>query len=113
MTDLRFAWRAVKHVKSNAIVIVKDGSLRGMGAGQPNRLISVELALRGAGNMAHGAALASDAFFPFADGLELAANGGLAAVVQPGGSIRDGEVIDAADRYGVTMVFTGIRHFRH
>ena len=113
MSDLRFAWKAARHVKSNAIVIVKDGALVGMGAGQPNRLISVELALKLAGEAAHGGVLASDAFFPFADGLETALNGGVTAAVQPGGSMRDQDVIDAANHAGAAMVFTGIRHFRH
>ena len=113
LRDLAFAWRAVKHVKSNAIVLVKNGALVGMGAGQPNRITSVHLALRAAGEKAAGSVLASDAFFPFADGLELAAAGGVAAAVQPGGSIRDDEVIRAADAAGLAMIFTGIRHFLH
>ncbi|MQF48862.1 bifunctional phosphoribosylaminoimidazolecarboxamide formyltransferase/IMP cyclohydrolase [SAR202 cluster bacterium AC-647-N09_OGT_505m] len=111
--DLAFAWRAVKHVKSNAIVVVKGQALLGMGAGQPNRIISVQLSLKAAGEASQGAVLASDAFFPFADGVEAAAEGGITAVVQPGGSIRDGEVIDAANRLGLAMVVTGVRHFRH
>ena len=98
---------------SNAIVIVKDGALLGMGAGQPNRLISVELALKLAGDDAQGGVVASDAFFPFADGLEMALAGGVTAAVQPGGSVRDDEVIAAANNAGAAMVFTGIRHFRH
>ena len=113
MANLRFAWKVVKHVKSNAIVIVKDRTLLGMGAGQPNRVTSVHLALRRAEDRARGAVLASDAFFPFPDGVELAADGGITAVIQPGGSIRDQEVIEAADARGMAMVFTGIRHFRH
>jgi len=113
MANLRFAWNVVKHVKSNAIVIVKDRTLLGMGAGQPNRVTSVHLALRRAEDRARGAVLASDAFFPFPDGVEVAADGGITAVIQPGGSIRDQEVIEAADARGVAMVFTGIRHFRH
>jgi phosphoribosylaminoimidazolecarboxamide formyltransferase/IMP cyclohydrolase len=113
MANLRFAWKVVKHVKSNAIVIVKDRTLLGMGAGQPNRVTSVHLALRRADDRARGAVLASDAFFPFPDGVELAADGGVTAVIQPGGSIRDQEVIEAADARGLAMVFTGIRHFRH
>jgi phosphoribosylaminoimidazolecarboxamide formyltransferase/IMP cyclohydrolase len=113
LADLRFAWKVVKHVKSNSIVVVKDRTLLGMGAGQPNRVTSVHLALRRAEERARGAVLASDAFFPFPDGVELAADGGVTAVIQPGGSIRDQEVIDAADARGIAMVFTGIRHFRH
>ena len=113
MIDLTFAWKAAKHVKSNAIVLVKDRALVGMGAGQPNRVNSVHLALRAAGERARGSALASDAFFPFADNVELAAGGGVASVVQPGGSVRDQEVIDAADDLGMAMVFTGVRHFKH
>jgi phosphoribosylaminoimidazolecarboxamide formyltransferase/IMP cyclohydrolase len=113
LADLRFAWKVVKHVKSNSIVVVKDRTLLGMGAGQPNRVTSVHLALRRAEERAGGAVLASDAFFPFPDGVELAADGGVTAVIQPGGSIRDQEVIEAADARGMAMVFTGIRHFRH
>ncbi|MBI4236619.1 MAG: bifunctional phosphoribosylaminoimidazolecarboxamide formyltransferase/IMP cyclohydrolase [Chloroflexi bacterium] len=113
LADLRFAWRAVRHVKSNAIVVVKERALLGMGAGQPNRLISVEIALRRAGDAARGAVVASDAFFPFADGLEAALRAGVTAAVQPGGSVRDAEVIEAADRAGAAMVLTGVRHFRH
>ena len=103
----------MKHIKSNAIVVVKDQTLLGMGAGQPNRVTSVHLALRAAGEASRGSVLASDAFFPFPDGLETAAEGGVTAVVQPGGSIRDQEVIDAADKADIAMLFTGVRHFRH
>jgi phosphoribosylaminoimidazolecarboxamide formyltransferase/IMP cyclohydrolase len=113
LADLRFAWKVVKHVKSNAIVVAKDRTLLGMGAGQPNRVTSVHLALRRAEERSRGAVLASDAFFPFPDGVELAAEGGVTAVIQPGGSIRDQEVIDAADARGLAMVLTGIRHFKH
>ena len=113
LADLAFAWKAAKHVKSNAIVLAKDGSIVGMGAGQPNRVNSVHLALRTAGERAQGSVLASDAFFPFADNVETAAAGGIAAIVQPGGSIRDEEVIAAADAAGVAMLFTGVRHFKH
>ncbi len=113
LAELAFAWRVVKHVKSNAIVLAKDQALLGMGAGQPNRVTSVHLALRAAGEKAKGSVLASDAFFPFPDGVELAVEGGVTALAQPGGSIRDQEVIEAADKAGVAMVFTGIRHFRH
>ena len=113
LADLTFAWRAAKHVKSNAIVLAKDNTLLGMGAGQPNRVTSVHLALRTAGEAARGSVLASDAFFPFADSIELGAEGGVTAVVQPGGSIRDEEVISAANRCQMAMVFTDVRHFRH
>ena len=113
MADLAFAWKAGKHIKSNTIVLAKDNTLVGMGAGQPNRVTSVHLALRIAGEKARGSALASDAFMPFADNVELAAEGGVVAIAQPGGSIRDDEVVAAADRLGMAMVFTGVRHFRH
>jgi phosphoribosylaminoimidazolecarboxamide formyltransferase/IMP cyclohydrolase len=113
MADLAFAWKAAKHVKSNAIVLAGDLALRGMGAGQPNRLNSIHLAVRAAGDRAAGSVLASDAFFPFADNVEMAAGAGVTAVVQPGGSIRDEDVIEAADKLGLAMVFTGVRHFRH
>lgn len=113
LADLRFAWRAVKHVKSNAITLASDRTMVGMGAGQPNRVTSVMLAVRAAGERARGSVLASDAFFPFPDGVEAAAEAGVTAIVEPGGSIRDQECIDAADRAGMAMVFSGIRHFRH
>lgn len=111
--DLAFAWEAARHIKSNAIVIARNRSILGMGSGQPNRLESVGIASRRAGDRASGASLASDAFFPFADGLERALASGVVAIVQPGGSVRDDEVIAAANSAGATMVFTGIRHFRH
>ena len=111
--DLAFAWRAAKHIKSNAIVLAKHRAIVGMGAGQPNRVSSVHLALRAAGDRAKGSVLASDAFFPFPDGVEMAAAGGVTAIVQPGGSIRDEEVVAAAQRSGVAMLFTGTRHFKH
>ena len=111
--DLAFAWKAAKHIKSNAIVFAKDRALVGMGAGQPNRVVSVHLSQRIAGDKAKGAVLASDAFFPFPDNIELAAEAGITAIAQPGGSVRDEEVIAAADRAGLAMVFTGVRHFRH
>ena len=113
MRDLEFAWKAAKHVKSNAIVLAKDRSLIGMGAGQPNRVTSVFLALRAAGDQAEGGVLASDAFFPFSDNVITAADGGVTAIIQPGGSIRDQDSIDAANSRGLAMVFTGARHFRH
>jgi phosphoribosylaminoimidazolecarboxamide formyltransferase/IMP cyclohydrolase len=110
---LDFAWRVCKHVKSNAIVLAKPDRTLGVGAGQMSRVVSVEIALKKAGAAAQGAALASDAYFPFADGLEVAAAAGITAVAQPGGSVRDAEVIAAADKAGIAMVFTGVRHFRH
>lgn len=114
---LRFAWRAAMHVKSNAIVIARaEGPLLatvGVGGGLPSRLDAARLAVEKAGARAAGAVLASDAFFPFPDALEVAAAAGVAAVVQPGGSVRDAEVIAAADRLGLAMCFTGVRHFRH
>ena len=113
LSDLLFAWKAVKSIKSNAIVIAKDRTLLGMGAGQPSRVVSVELALKKAGELAKGSVLASDAFFPFPDGPELAIRRGVTAIIQPGGSVRDKEVIALANTYNVAMVFTGIRHFRH
>ncbi len=113
LADLAFAWKAVKHIKSNAIAFVKDRTLMGMGAGQPNRVVSVHLSQRAAGEKAAGCVLASDAFFPFPDNIELAAEAGITAIVQPGGSIRDDEVVAAANQAGIAMVFTGVRHFRH
>ncbi len=116
MNDLRFAWRIAKHVRSNAIVFVKDGKTVGVGAGQMSRVDSAELAIekaKRAGLDLKGSALASDGFFPFPDGVEKAAEGGAASVIQPGGSIRDEEVIAAADKLGIAMVLTSTRHFRH
>jgi len=113
LEDLLFAWKAVKHVKSNAIVLAKDSMIVGMGAGQPSRVVSVEIALKKAGERSKGSVLGSDAFFPFPDGVELAAQGGITAIVQPGGSVRDEEAIKVANQYKMTMVFTGIRHFKH
>ncbi|MBA2597052.1 MAG: bifunctional phosphoribosylaminoimidazolecarboxamide formyltransferase/IMP cyclohydrolase [Chloroflexia bacterium] len=111
--DLIFAWHAVRHVKSNAIVLASGRAVTGVGSGQPNRLESVRIAVEKAGERAAGSVLASDAFFPFPDGLEAALAAGVTAVIQPGGSVRDAEVIAAADRAGVAMIFTGNRHFRH
>ena len=113
LSDLFFAWRAVKGIKSNAIVVAKGKTLLGMGTGQPSRVVSVELAMKRAGDRARGSVLASDAFFPFSDGPELAIQGGVTAIIQPGGSTRDEEVIELANRYNIAMVFTGVRHFRH
>ena len=111
--DLEFAWNCLRHIKSNTIVLAKDNTLVGMGAGQPNRVVSVHLALRIAGDKSIGSSLASDAFMPFADNVELAAKGGITAIIQPGGSIRDEEVIKAANEHSIAMMFTGIRHFNH
>lgn len=113
MADLKFAWRAVRAVKSNAILLAKDGAAVGIGMGQVNRLDSCHLAISRAGDRAEGSIAASDAFFPFADGLEVLISGGIRAVVQPGGSVRDEEVIEAAKKAGITMYFTGERHFYH
>ena len=110
---LELAWRVVPWVKSNAIVLAQENRIVGIGAGQPNRLESVNIAARVAGDEAAGSVLASDAFFPFADGVEAAIAAGVTAVVQPGGSVRDDEVIAAADAAGIAMLFTGQRHFRH
>ena len=111
--DLRFAWTVAKHVKSNAIVLAKDRTAVGVGAGQMSRVESTELAARRAGDRAQGTVCASDAFFPFRDGLDAAVAAGAVAVIQPGGSVRDEEVIAAADEHGIPMLFTGRRHFRH
>ena len=111
--DLEFAWAVCRHVKSNAIVLVSDGAVVGVGAGQMSRVDSVEIACEKAGDRARGAVLASDAFFPFDDSIDPAAAAGVAAVIQPGGSRRDDEVIAACNRHGMPMIFTGRRHFRH
>ena len=113
LADLEFAWRAVRAVKSNAILLAKDLAAVGIGMGQVNRLDSCHLAIQRAGDRAAGSVAASDAFFPFADGLEVLISGGISAVVQPGGSVRDEEVIEAAEKAGITMYFTGERHFYH
>ena len=113
LADLRFAWKVCKHVKSNAIVFVRDGATVGVGAGQMSRVDSVKLAVMKAQNSLQGTAVASDAFFPFSDGVEEAAKAGATAVIQPGGSVKDPEVIAAADRLGMAMVFTSMRHFLH
>ncbi|MYI83239.1 MAG: bifunctional phosphoribosylaminoimidazolecarboxamide formyltransferase/IMP cyclohydrolase, partial [Chloroflexi bacterium] len=113
LADLRLAWLVGKHVKSNAITLVKDGVLVGMGAGQPNRVESARLAVRGAGEQAAGAALASDAFFPFPDSIEVAGEAGVTAAAHPGGSIRDEDSVAAANALGMALVTTGARHFRH
>jgi phosphoribosylaminoimidazolecarboxamide formyltransferase/IMP cyclohydrolase len=116
LADLLFAWRVAKYVKSNAIVYAKDGRTVGVGAGQMSRVYSARIAgikANDAGLVVPGSVMASDAFFPFRDGIDAAAEAGIRAVIQPGGSMRDAEVIAAADEHGLAMVFTGIRHFRH
>lgn len=122
LTDLQFAWRIVKHVKSNAIVVVKDGKTMGVGAGQMNRVGSAGIAMKqaeealaaeGKDIRKEGLVMGSDGFFPFGDSVESAAQYGIAAIVQPGGSVRDEESIEAANRHGITMLFTGMRHFKH
>ena len=111
--SLRFAWKACQHVKSNAIVFAQDEATIGIGGGQPNRVDCVRIAAQRAGDKARGAVMASDAFFPFPDSVEVAAQAGITAIVEPGGSVRDGESIAAANAHDMTMVFTGVRHFRH
>src|SRR5699024_8929241 len=111
--DLLFAWKAVKHVKSNAIILAKDKQTIGVGAGQMNRIGAAEIALKQAGDKATGAVLASDAFFPMPDTVEAAAKAGVKAIIQPGGSKRDQDSIDVCNEYGITMVCTNMRHFNH
>lgn len=114
--DMLFAWTVVKYVKSNAIVYAREGRTLGIGGGQTSRVMSAQIGITKAGEQnlpLQGAAMASDAFFPFRDGLDVAASHGITAVIQPGGSVRDAEVIEAADAHGIAMVFTGMRHFRH
>jgi phosphoribosylaminoimidazolecarboxamide formyltransferase/IMP cyclohydrolase len=113
LADLKFAWKVCKHVKSNAIVFAKDGATVGVGAGQMSRVDSVKIAVAKAQKSLQGAVVASDAFFPFPDGVEEAAKAGATAVIQPGGSVKDPDVIATADRLGLAMVFTGMRHFLH
>ncbi|HID60909.1 MAG TPA: bifunctional phosphoribosylaminoimidazolecarboxamide formyltransferase/IMP cyclohydrolase, partial [Hadesarchaea archaeon] len=113
MEDLIFAWKVAKHVKSNAIVVAKEKQAIGVGAGQMSRVESTEIAIKKAGERVRGAVLASDAFIPFADSIDKAADAGITSVIQPGGSVHDAEVIEAANKHGIAMVFTGIRHFKH
>jgi phosphoribosylaminoimidazolecarboxamide formyltransferase / IMP cyclohydrolase len=113
MRELEFGWSMVRHVKSNAITLSKDLALCGVGAGQMSRVDSVRIAIRKAADRAKGSVLASDAFFPFADSIDLIAKAGVAAIIQPGGSVRDNEVIDACNRHDIPMIFTSRRHFRH
>jgi phosphoribosylaminoimidazolecarboxamide formyltransferase/IMP cyclohydrolase len=111
--DAELAWRVCGRTSSNAIVVVHHGQALGVGAGQQSRVEAAEIAARKAGDRARGGAAASDAFFPFRDGLDVLAAAGVLVVVQPGGSVRDGEVVAAADEHGIAMVLTGERHFRH
>ena len=111
--DLRFGWRVVRHVKSNAIVLCRNTELLGVGAGQMSRVDSVDIAVKKAGDRAAGSVLASDAFFPFPDSIDRAAEVGVQAIIQPGGSRQDDEVIAACNKHGIPMVFTGRRHFKH
>jgi phosphoribosylaminoimidazolecarboxamide formyltransferase/IMP cyclohydrolase len=113
LADLLFAWKVVRHVKSNAVVLAKNGQLIGLGAGQTNRAQSSELAVAMAGHRSEGAVCASDAYFPMPDGPEALANAGVKAIIQPGGSKKDAEAVQVCNRFGVAMVFTGARHFRH
>ncbi len=113
LQDLLLAWRVCARTTSNAIVLARDGVAVGIGAGQQSRVVSAEIAVTKAGSATKGAAAASDAFFPFADGLESLTSVGVTAVVQPGGSVRDNEVIEAANAAGIVMMLTGERHFRH
>jgi phosphoribosylaminoimidazolecarboxamide formyltransferase/IMP cyclohydrolase len=113
IADLHFAWSIVRHVKSNAIAIAKDAMLLGAGAGQMSRVDSVDIAIAKAGQRISGAVLASDAFFPFPDSIHKAAAAGIAAIIQPGGSVKDADVIAACNEHGLPMIFTGRRHFKH
>ena len=113
IASLSFAWTVCKHVKSNAITLAQGGKLVGVGAGQMSRVLAVEIAIKKAGEHAKGSVLASDAFFPFPDNVELAAAAGITAIVQPGGSVKDADVIAACNKHGLAMLFTGRRHFRH
>jgi phosphoribosylaminoimidazolecarboxamide formyltransferase/IMP cyclohydrolase len=113
LADLTFAWLVAKHVKSNAIVLGKNRMIVGVGAGQMSRVDSTHMAVRKANGREKGSVLASDAFFPFRDNVDLAAAAGVKAIVQPGGSVKDQESIDACNEHNIAMVFTGVRHFRH
>jgi phosphoribosylaminoimidazolecarboxamide formyltransferase/IMP cyclohydrolase len=113
LASLEFAWRVVRHAKSNAVVLARDDATVGLGSGQPTRVKAVELAVEVAGERARGSVLASDAFFPFADGVDVAGAAGVRAILQPGGSVRDAEVIAAAEKWGIAMYVTGWRVFRH
>jgi phosphoribosylaminoimidazolecarboxamide formyltransferase/IMP cyclohydrolase len=110
---MQFGWKVLKHIKSNAILIAKDGVTIGVGAGQVSRLDAVNIALKKSGSDIQGSILCSDGFFPFRDSIDMIAYSGIEAVIQPGGSLRDEEVIDACNDHGVSMVFTGQRCFKH
>ncbi len=111
--DIAFSWEMVRHVKSNAIVLANDAALVGVGAGQMSRVDSVEIAIHKAGDRSRGSVLASDAFFPFPDSIDRAAKAGVVAIIQPGGSKKDDEVIAACNHHRIPMIFTGKRHFKH
>ncbi len=113
LREMMFAWRVVKHVKSNGIVLARDGATVGVGPGQTNRITALELAIRYAGERARGSVMASDAFFPFDDCVRAAAEAGVSAIIQPGGSVRDADSIEACNKAGIAMAFTGMRHFKH
>jgi len=113
LTDLLFSWKVVRHVKSNAIVLAHKLTVVGVGAGQMNRVTSVQLAVEKAADRARGSVMASDAFFPFPDSIHKAAAAGVAAIIQPGGSVKDADVIAACNQHGIPMIFTGRRHFKH
>ena len=113
LDDMIFAMKVVKHTKSNGIVIAKNRQTLGVGPGQTNRIMAAKIAIEYSGDRAKGAVLASDAFFPFPDCVEAAAEAGITAIVQPGGSLKDQESIDACNKLGIAMIFTGLRHFKH
>jgi phosphoribosylaminoimidazolecarboxamide formyltransferase/IMP cyclohydrolase len=113
MAELSFGWHMVRFVKSNAITLSKNCALVGVGAGQMSRVDAVEIAIKKAGDRAEGSVLASDAFFPFPDSIEVAAKANIAGIIQPGGSVRDDEVIAACNQHGIPLILTGARHFRH
>ena len=113
MEDLYFAWKAAKHINSNGVVIAKDRATIGIGLGEVNRYWAVEHAIKRSGDHIQGASLASDGFFPFSDSIKLLGESGVKAIIQPGGSIKDPEIIQEANKQGIAMVFTSIRHFKH
>jgi phosphoribosylaminoimidazolecarboxamide formyltransferase/IMP cyclohydrolase len=113
LADMKYAWRCVKHVKSNAVVVVRDRVMLGMGAGQPNRVMSARLAIQAAGEQARGAVSASDALIPFPDTVEVCAEAGVTAVIETGGAIRDDGSVEICDANDMVLVATGIRHFKH